>query len=133
MRPSEKPGVIAVLDSLAECKVVNDAFDDPAFAQKPNPQQTAKEAYEEMRSSMRHRFHTQAMHLPLGDAYATECNFVADPEFDIVRDYGDAYFVLSAAERIVSQKSLPDKAFNLLTGRTKAAKNIIKFLTSRED
>jgi hypothetical protein len=122
MRPSNEAGVVAVIDTLPECKVVLDALDDPEF-----PQTHMGPEFEDFANSLGVRFRRQTMHEPrppTADAYV-EPVFYSFPEF-IVR-LEDEEFVKSAATRVLEERSLSRKLFNHISKRTAAAQTIIRF------
>lgn len=126
MRPSDKPNEIAVLDTLNECRVVLDALEDSDI---PHP--AIGPSDDDFANSLGVRFRRQAMHEPrppAADAFVEDV-FNLKPEFNVLRD--DAHFVIKAAERVLAQKEVSSRVFNRLTGRTKAAKEMIRVLAAK--
>lgn len=126
MKPTKNSNEIVILDALPECKVVLDALEDPDF---PHPPTGPTD--DDFANSLGVRFRRQSMHEPrppATDAYVEDV-FNSTPEFNVLRS--DSYFIIKAAERILSQKSISERAFNRLTGRTKAAKEMIRVLAAK--
>lgn len=125
MRPSQEQGVVAVLDTQAECSVVLAALEDTTI-----PKPFMGPSTEDFKNSTAVRFRKQTQFEPRpphASAYV-EPIWKARPEFNI--EIQDVDFVKQAAVRILEQRKLSQRLLNLVTKRTKAAKNIIKTLES---
>jgi len=97
---------MVLLDALNDC---TQPFDD---------------AHEQTRDRIYTSFAKQAMRegwSPFGD---DEMN--SRPEFDVLAE--DIDFVLGAAKTVLDERSRPERAFNKLARRTKAARSIVSFL-----
>lgn len=125
MRPSDEQGVVAIIDTLPECKVVLDALEDPNVPKTPSGP-----TFEDFANSTSVRFRQQTQYEPRpphASAYV-ELTWKNNPEFRI--ETKDIDFVMQAAVRVLNQKRLSEKAFNLATKRTQAAQTILKTLGS---
>jgi hypothetical protein len=122
MRPSSETGVIALLDTLFECKVVLDALNDSGFPQTPMGPE-----FEDFANSLGVRFRRQTMYEPrppAADAYV-EPVFNSIPEFRVKPE--DVDFIKSAALRVLDEKDLKRKLYYDMTRRTAAAQTMIRF------
>jgi hypothetical protein len=127
MRPGDKSEVVAILDTLPECKVVHDALEDPAVMKLlPTP------SLEEFSNSTGVRFRQQTRQLdyPAGiGMYGMPTpgidTWARNPEFKI--QYEDLEFVIDAAQRLLKQRNPVDRLLNRITHRTSAAKTILKY------
>lgn len=97
------------MDTLPECKVILDAIEDPSFAKQSKSRDHLGSA------EIRFRHATQA-----------DLGWRERPEFP-VRAY-DIEFVMAAAERVIEEKNFFCLVTNIVTGRRKAAKNMLSFL-----
>lgn len=129
MRPSENPEVIVILDKLPECKVVHDALSFSALKDViPSPQSLWDS------DSFGVRFHSQTRQTDFaspatdyeGRPVAQADTWQNNPEFKVKEE--DRLIVRKAAQYILDLNNVHifDRAFNRLTGRTKAAKQILK-------
>ena len=126
MKPSKNPNEATILDTLPECKVVLDALNDPDFPQPPTGPTD-----DDLENSFGNRFRRQTMHerQPYAADAIADDELNPNPRFTVLRD--DAHYVLKAAERVLGQKSLVEEVINRRTGRTKAAKEIIRVLAAK--
>lgn len=123
MRPSSEQGIAAVLDTLPECKVVLDALDDNSYPKDPTGP-----TIDDFINSTGVRFRQQTQYEPRpphASAYI-ELAWKVNPEFKI--ELRDVDYVKLAAQRILNQKRLTERAFNFATKRTLAARTIIATL-----
>ncbi len=129
MRPSSNPGEVAILDKRAECKVVHDALTFHALHDVIPSNSVKWDA-----NNFGIRFHNQTRQI---DTMAPPVDYEGrpappahtwqdKPEFRVLDE--DRPIVRAAAEYILdlNNVSLPDMAYNFLTGRTRAAKKILK-------
>lgn len=124
MRPSNETGVVAVLDTLPECKVVLDAMYDREFMQA-NQQPDAP-----IRDRTAFRFRMQTRHEipPMTADTSAETTWKPSPEFKI--ETQDVAFIAQAAHRTLHTKNSLDRLVNRCTRRTAAAKTILRTLST---
>lgn len=137
MRPGnpteQHAGIAAVLDTTAECKVVHDAL---AEGQRPprGDYDTTHPGGMDAWLSVNDRFFDQARIVidrpSLPDKPYTILNetWKTNPTFEVTFD--DIKFARNSAQRILGETGLMARAFNRLTRRTTAAKNIVNVLSS---
>jgi len=125
--PSEyEPAVVVVLDQLPELKVVHDAIEDGTIRRYfPTPS-----APGEYRRNPGMRFSVEAREEQLiaasdGPALLPE-TWKPGAEFRVLED--DVEFVMAAAFKTLQKRTWGGFLKNMLTGRDKAASNIISFL-----
>ncbi len=125
MKPSNEPNVIAILDTLPECKVVLDALEDPIV---PRPQ--IGPGIDELVGSvgMRFRWQTQYEPRPPFASSYIELEWKDQPEFRV--EVQDIAFVKKAAENVINEKRFLNRAFNVVTHRKHAAETILRFMSS---
>ena len=122
MRPSEDRNIAVVLDTLAECKVVHDALTD--FSQpQHNP------APEDFSDTLRARFVAQTRVQNYDSGYAhVSSEWRLQSEFRVMQS--DIGYVRAAAARTIAETGLAHKTFNRVTGRTQAARLILRSLSA---
>lgn len=123
MRPSNETGFVAILDTLAECKIVQAAIDDHTI---PNPPFGA--TLKDLMDGTVWRFRIQAQHNArppvAGERHQLAWN--ANPEFRI--EPQDVAFVRLAAEHALTQKTLAERIFKLPSKQRRAAHRILQNL-----
>jgi hypothetical protein len=126
MRPGTGPAEVLILDTLPECKVVNDAFSDRSI-----PQPSGRPDW-----SLQSRFDKQTKETLKCGVNADEGvpilveTWDAAPEF--VVEPQDVGFVLAAARKVLREDNREWRIYNRLTRRTSAAKRIVNYLVSAQ-
>ena len=126
---SENPNIVAVLDTLPECKIILDALEDPSF-QKPILNNEGANSFADTMGvrfrlqARRTEYHNTNTAEPPGFSYND--SWQTEPQFRVRRD--DVVFVIAAAERTLNESKITERAFNYFTKRTKAAKIIVAML-----
>jgi len=125
--PSEQePGVVVILDRLPELKVVHDAIVDGTVNDY-----YARPALGEYQKHAGYRFNAEAREARIEEApngpYLMPEEWKVKPEFRVLKS--DAEFVMAAAYKTLQKRSWSDFLKNVLTGRDKAASDIISCLT----
>lgn len=121
----QRRGVVLVLDTIEDCKVIYDALSDPLIT-LGNPNLSFD--YQD-KTTLAYRFRDQAridrsimaqtgrsIGVPIYEGWKQS------PRFEVLED--DLGLVLVAAKRLLTQRKVADQLFNRLTGRTGAAKKI---------
>lgn len=133
MKPGTNELIAGILDTLPECKVVDDSiYDGYGREHLPSFDINTVEGMRAWCNNLPQRFRRETRdlmtidHGGLAPGFITEDTWKLNPEFEVLVD--DVPFVLSAARRVVSEKHLAKRAFNRITHRTSAAKQIINTL-----
>lgn len=130
MRESDKPGIVGIIDTLDECKIIEDELSDPEIIRR-NVNATELTT-EEWANSLGVRFRTQTQTGEVrvsvdGDPSPVE-SFRPVPEFEVLPQ--DVDFILNAARKGAGRSYLRERILHITPKRKKAAQGIINFLSS---
>jgi transcriptional regulator with GAF, ATPase, and Fis domain len=127
MKPSQGEGIAGYIDTAAERDVIRDALDDPHVIMT-QPFDSTLEGYED--STLIRMWNETLRGAPVyvgtfGFGMVTTTDVGGKKEVP-VRDE-DVRFVLQAAERVLENRSAHRILHNSVTGRLRAARNMVRF------
>jgi len=130
MRESDNPDVVGVLDTLDECKIIEDALSEPATIQ--DNLEKSELTTEEWLQTLGVRFRLQTQY-DIGGVTADgspfmDVRFKPSPEFAVLPQ--DVDFVFNAARKVIERNYIREKLLKITPKRKKAARGIINFLTN---
>ena len=124
MKPSSEKGVVAVLSTLPECKVVNDYLNSRDYLASLGESSPVFQT--EYLNSTADRFRVQTQHLPNVGILFGGLDWNAQPEFNILPQ--DVEIIKNAAFIVLKGRNPLSNLYNAATGRSKAARVILQTL-----